>query len=231
VTYNACARVVWFVVRSTQDKVLSATIEKSEQREMHMFAAALKVMGTYHQNDCLQLCRELCGGMGYHAENRIGVLLSEWHVHLTVDGTNLMLFQQVAKSVLDSHRELLMDSEQREAFQRKMHGERAALAQRFASSSWCADHEFLVALFSHRLSTRMLEVAAELQTHVMSGKGGRHAWDLSMDRVWALSLAWGELQVVLAFARALQKGVIRHAEVGGVDVWSYVRVYPSHFVC
>jgi acyl-CoA oxidase len=56
-------------------------------------AAGLKPACTWHRVRTLQECREACGGMGFHAANRIGVLKTDSDIDVTWEGDNSVLLQ------------------------------------------------------------------------------------------------------------------------------------------
>jgi acyl-CoA oxidase len=74
--------------------------EDPNPKEIHLWSSGLKAVATWTMSEVLQECRESCGGMGYLAENRIGVLKCDFDVYLTYEGTNIVLLQQVARAQL-----------------------------------------------------------------------------------------------------------------------------------
>ena len=54
-----------------------------DAKEIHILAAGLKPACTKHRADTLAECREACGGMGFMAANRIGVMMNDGHIDLT----------------------------------------------------------------------------------------------------------------------------------------------------
>ncbi|MDX2194465.1 MAG: acyl-CoA dehydrogenase [Gemmatimonadales bacterium] len=77
------------------------------EREMEGLAAGLKAVATWHTGETLQLARECCGGVGYRAENRIGVLRADTDIFQTFEGDNTVLMQLLAKGLLTGYREHL----------------------------------------------------------------------------------------------------------------------------
>eukprot|EP00762_Andalucia_godoyi_P008113 ANDGO_02214.mRNA.1 Acyl-coenzyme A oxidase len=67
---------------------------------VELLANGIKPIATWLQIECLQRCRELCGGMGMMAQNRIGVLATDANVAVSYEGENSLLLQQVAKTLL-----------------------------------------------------------------------------------------------------------------------------------
>ena len=75
------------------------------QREIEVQAAGLKAYVTWHVTSALQAARECCGGQGFLAVNRVGVLKSDTDVYTTFEGDNTVLMQLVAKGLLTEYRQ------------------------------------------------------------------------------------------------------------------------------
>lgn len=73
------------------------------QRELESRAAGLKVAQTWFAMEAIQESRELCGGAGYLAENRIVTLRDDVDVFTTFEGDNHVLLQLVAKELLTGY--------------------------------------------------------------------------------------------------------------------------------
>jgi acyl-CoA oxidase len=74
-----------------------------ELRELETRAAGLKAIQTWHASRSVQEAREMCGGAGYLAENRLTTLRGDVDVFTTFEGDNHVLLQLVAKSLLTSY--------------------------------------------------------------------------------------------------------------------------------
>ncbi|MFT4298737.1 MAG: acyl-CoA dehydrogenase family protein [Aeromicrobium sp.] len=74
-----------------------------QQRELESRAAGLKAVLTWHASQAIQEARELCGGAGYLAENRISTLRGDIDVFTTFEGDNHVLLQLVAKELLTAY--------------------------------------------------------------------------------------------------------------------------------
>ncbi len=72
-------------------------------RELESRAAGLKVAQTWHASRAIQEAREMCGGAGYLAENRLTTLRGDVDVFTTFEGDNHVLLQLVAKELLTSY--------------------------------------------------------------------------------------------------------------------------------
>ena len=74
-------------------------------KELHILASGLKPASTWFKAECLGICRESCGGMGFLAANRIGVLRNDSDIDSTWEGANAVLLQQVSTSLLKAFRQ------------------------------------------------------------------------------------------------------------------------------
>lgn len=81
-------------------------LEHDEQdiREIETLAAGMKAYATWYTTECIQECREACGGKGYLAENRFSDLKADTDIFTTFEGDNTVLMQLVAKGVLSEFR-------------------------------------------------------------------------------------------------------------------------------
>ena len=81
------------------------SLHDPDRRAVEADAAALKGWVTWHVTSTLQDCRECCGGQGFLAANRVGVLKSDSDVYTTFEGDNTVLMQLVARSLLTDYRQ------------------------------------------------------------------------------------------------------------------------------
>lgn len=75
--------------------------------EIHALSSVLKPQVAWFSQKGIQEVREVCGGMGYSAYNRIGALREDNDVNATWEGDNNVLIQQTQKFVLDGMRKLM----------------------------------------------------------------------------------------------------------------------------
>lgn len=69
-------------------------------------AAILKAYTTWNAIETLQECREACGGQGYLAANRIGLLRADIDPMTTLEGDNSLLYMLTAKTQLRRLRDM-----------------------------------------------------------------------------------------------------------------------------
>eukprot|EP00475_Leptophrys_vorax_P039299 TRINITY_DN7077_c0_g1_i1.p1 TRINITY_DN7077_c0_g1~~TRINITY_DN7077_c0_g1_i1.p1 ORF type:complete len:618 (-),score=136.99 TRINITY_DN7077_c0_g1_i1:615-2258(-) len=85
---------------ANQVKRLFVENKNLDAKELHILASGLKPAATWHRVRVLQECREACGGMGFHASNRIGALRNDADIDVTWEGDNHVLLQQISASLL-----------------------------------------------------------------------------------------------------------------------------------
>jgi len=77
--------------------------DPQQQRELEGRAAGLKAVLTWHASQAVQESREMCGGAGYLAENRISTIRGDIDVFTTFEGDNHVMLQLVAKELLTAY--------------------------------------------------------------------------------------------------------------------------------
>lgn len=95
----ASAYAFHFATRYLIDKY--SEMKKSHDEEVvgdvHTLSAGLKAYITSYTAKSLSVCREACGGHGYAAVNRFGILRNDHDIFQTFEGDNTVLLQQVLK--------------------------------------------------------------------------------------------------------------------------------------
>lgn len=76
-------------------------------RGFEELAAGLKAYATWNAGSTLQECREACGGQGYLARNRLGVVRADIDPMTTLEGDNTLLYMLNAKGALKGLRDKL----------------------------------------------------------------------------------------------------------------------------
>jgi len=78
-----------------------ASSGKMVTRNVHVLSSGFKAVMTWQMRDCMQSCREACGGQGYLSENRIGPVKNDHDVQMTFEGDNSVLLQRTGKMVFE----------------------------------------------------------------------------------------------------------------------------------
>ncbi|HET9718444.1 MAG TPA: acyl-CoA dehydrogenase [Solirubrobacteraceae bacterium] len=74
-----------------------------ERRELESLAAGMKARTSWHAMQTIQTCRECCGGAGYMAANRLGVLRNDIDIFTTFEGDNTVLTMLAARGLLTDY--------------------------------------------------------------------------------------------------------------------------------
>lgn len=74
--------------------------------ELHSLISILKPITTWFARDGLSSCREICGGLGFSALNRIGPLYCDNNVNVIWEGDNFVLIQQTGRYLLEFARQI-----------------------------------------------------------------------------------------------------------------------------
>ncbi|XP_019854129.1 PREDICTED: peroxisomal acyl-coenzyme A oxidase 3-like [Amphimedon queenslandica] len=74
-------------------------------REIHALSCAVKSLMGFVARDCIQECREACGGHGYLTLSGLGVIHDDHEPNLTYEGDNNVILQQTANYLLGMMRE------------------------------------------------------------------------------------------------------------------------------
>jgi acyl-CoA oxidase len=83
------------IIAGTTDKKILAM-----DAEIHSISSASKPYASYASRDAIQECREACGGHGYAAVNRLGMLRDDNDPNVTYEGENRVLLQQASRYLL-----------------------------------------------------------------------------------------------------------------------------------
>ncbi|XP_071848500.1 peroxisomal acyl-coenzyme A oxidase 3-like [Apostichopus japonicus] len=93
---------------STMAQLMKDRSEKQANlgKEIHAFSSSSKPLGAWLARDCIQECREACGGHGYLWVNRLGSLRDDNDPNCTYEGDNNVLQQQTGNYLLEVAREV-----------------------------------------------------------------------------------------------------------------------------
>lgn len=74
--------------------------QPDKRKELHIFAAIAKSVGTWMGLDVMRMCRELCGSQGFHHYNQIVTLCMDCEISITFAGDNSVMAYQVARDAV-----------------------------------------------------------------------------------------------------------------------------------
>ena len=195
------------------DKLLNSFIEAlgGNMREVETAAAGLKSYATWFATECIQECREACGGKGYLSENEIGDLKVDTDIFTTFEGDNTVLMQLVAKSLLTN-------------LQKSFHDEGYRAVLRFLSSrivdtisinnpierrNTDPDHltgsEFIIGTFEFRKRNLLNSTSQRMRRLIKRGISPFDAFLRCQNQLLALAEAHIELEVITTFRDSLKQ--------------------------
>jgi len=208
--------------------------ESDEARgRVEAHSAGLKALASRHAQETIQLCREACGGRGYLAENRFGVLRDDTDVFTTFEGANVVLLQLVARGLLTRFRDemgdlrfwgtlrFLADRAGSEATRRN------PIRSRRTGEEHLRDPETHLAAFHFREDRLLHSVARRLKARVDDGMDSFAAMNECQDHLVALARAHMERTVLESFQKAVketEEGEIREELARLADLWALWRL-------
>eukprot|EP01132_Coremiostelium_polycephalum_P005820 gene5820-7244_t len=166
---------------------------KNLEKEIHIYASALKAYGSWGTRDCIQDCREACGGQGFLSDNLIGPFKSETEIYTTFEGDNVLMFQQVSKFILTEARrkpppDYIPPSDQQ-------------LSR--VDSKFIRSFEFLQHAFTARLNQNISYVSNKLMEMVGNGKPAMEAWNDCGNIIKKLGIVFTEKAILDKFIDAV----------------------------
>jgi len=184
----------------------------SEERgKLEVLAAGLKAEASRHAMETIQASREACGGRGYDARNRFGVLRDDVDVFTTFEGANVVLLQLVARGVLARFRDevgdlrfwgmvrFLADRAGSEVDRRN------PVRSRRTSDEHLRDRDTQREAFGFREQRLMHTVARRLKSRIDDGMDSFDAMNECQDHLVALARAHVERKVFESFAAAVER--------------------------
>lgn len=94
-----------YAIESVLNKSADLFAKRSPQtmKQVHLFAAGVKVFATWHRAETASNCRQCCGGQGFSAYNKISDVITDMDVDTTFEGDNTVLAQQITKYSLATY--------------------------------------------------------------------------------------------------------------------------------
>jgi acyl-CoA oxidase len=187
---------------------------EEDSRQVETWAAGLKAYSSWHNVATLQECREACGGKGYLAENRLGILRADTDVYTTFEGDNTVLMQLVAKGRLTDYRHQFSGLRIGVLLDHLTHRAATALTElnpivvRNTAAEHLLDPAFHLAAMVYREERLLRSVAGRLKSKIDAGMDSFAALNECQEHLLRMAEAWVERRVLEVF----QAGVAEHRE-------------------
>ncbi|XP_039145253.1 acyl-coenzyme A oxidase, peroxisomal [Dioscorea cayenensis subsp. rotundata] len=168
--------------------------------DVHALSAGLKAYITSYTAKSLSVCREACGGHGYAAVNRFGILRNDHDIFQTFEGDNTVLLQQVAIDLLKQYKEKFRGGTLTVTWNYLRESMSAYLSQpnpvtvRWEGEDHLRDPNFQLDAFRYRTSRLLQSVAVRLRKHSKT-LGGFGAWNRCLNHL--LTLAESHIESVI----------------------------------
>lgn len=174
--------------------------------EIHNLTSTLKPISSWTSSKGIQECREICGGLGYSAYNRIGQLREDTDINSTWEGDNNVLLQQTSKFLMDSLRNLKEGNKLPFPSLQFLQEELAPFEVAQDGQSAFAKSQYnLLKAFEVRANFLIHQSFEYLSRNMMSQDDAWQAWNSS--HVFYLreaSIAYGELFIVDEYQRCVE---------------------------
>ncbi len=204
------------------DYLLDRFVGRAEAdiREIETMAAALKAHATWFTTDCIQECREACGGKGYLAENRFADLKADTEIFTTFEGDNTVLMQLVAKGVLSEFRKSFYEEGNMAVLRyigrriTTVLTEQNPVVIRNTSREHLTDADFQLSALQFREYRLTSTLAQRLRSLIKSGQSAFEAGLECQTHMIALATAYAEHLVLRQFVAAVERlpeGRVRQA--------------------
>eukprot|EP00871_Galdieria_phlegrea_P004890 jgi/Galph1/5401/GphlegSOOS_G4057.1 len=181
-------------------------------KQLHIWSSGFKALMTWQMRDTLQECREACGGQGYKSENRIGVLKSSFDVLLTYEGDNLVLLQQVSRSVLHDFLQQMKSKRMTGAL--SYLNDPSLLSGALPEDIYSIDYSRIVL---RRLEAKLLaNLAQELARRNKQGKSSFEAWNECLDLAAEVGRAHTELLIADLSDQLIINAKEKDAAIGNI---------------
>jgi len=149
----------------------------------------------------LQECREACGGQGFSAYNRIGLLRADYDIYTTADGDNRVLIQQITKSLLDDAQKN-GNFDNIESLNKKFEQTIQKVKKNWLSSM--RDLDILLEMFSFRQQNLLFRTWQLLFEKVGNGESQMQAWNGCANEIAATAISHIEYCLLVQFTQILK---------------------------
>ncbi|ESW31630.1 hypothetical protein PHAVU_002G254300, partial [Phaseolus vulgaris] len=177
--------------------------------DVHALSAGLKAYITSYTAKSLSICREACGGHGYAAVNRFGILRNDHDIFQTFEGDNTVLLQQVAADLLKQYKGKFTGGTLavtwnylRESMNTFMSQPNPVTA-RWEGKDHLRDSKFQLDAFRYRTSRLLQSVAVRLRKHSKT-LGVFGAWNRCLNHLLTLAKSHIESVILAKFIEPVQ---------------------------
>ncbi|KAM7276832.1 hypothetical protein ACFE04_018698 [Oxalis oulophora] len=177
--------------------------------DVHALSAGLKAYITSYTAKSLSVCREACGGHGYAAVNRFGILRNDHDIFQTFEGDNTVLLQQVAADLLKQYKEKFEGGTFTVTWNYLRESMNAYLSQpnpvtaRWEGADHLRDPKFQLDAFRYRTSRLLQSVAVRLRKHSKT-LGSFGAWNRCLNHLLTLAESHIESVILANFIKVVQ---------------------------
>src|SRR5690606_3288556 len=187
------------------------THSDDEVQEIEALAAGLKAFTTWNATHTLQVCRECCGGKGYHPEHRIDALKHDTDVYTTFEADNTVLMQLVAKSRLTEFKQEFSNMnffgilnyviDQAKTSIQEMN----PITVRNTDKEHLLDPEFHLNAFRYRERHILTSAARRLKKHIENGMDSFDAFNQTQYHLLNVGFAYVERVVLEQFILKVER--------------------------
>ena len=214
---------------SQRREIILKDFKNPAVNEFHALVSALKPICSWSAVKGIQQCREICGGLGYSAYNRLGALLADTDVCQTFEGENNVLIQQTAKFLLDAVKDIYKGKENQYVTAKwltinPVSEEKCQIKEK---NDFCNIANFRFIL-EHRANSALQESIMKLQENVGTSPDLFTAWNnAQVFHLQTAAKAYGELfcfnEAVIAMENSKcekTKAVFKNV----LDLWTLSRI-------
>ncbi|KAG0485162.1 hypothetical protein HPP92_009241 [Vanilla planifolia] len=178
--------------------------------DVHALSAGLKAYVTTYTSKSISICRESCGGHGYAAVNRFGILRNDHDIFQTFEGDNTVLLQQVAGDLLKQYKSKFQGGTLSVTWNYLKESMASYLSQpnpvttRWEGVHHLRDPSFQLDAFRYRTSRLLQSVVMRLRKHTKT-LGSFGAWNRCLNHLLTLAESHVESVILAKFIEAVQK--------------------------
>lgn len=187
-----------------EEYLVALAEDRPAGRALETRIAALKSYCSWSALDAVQTCRECCGGAGFLAENRLGLLRADLDIFTTFEGDNTVLGLLVARNLLSELEQGSLAATAGRVVQSRWSGSRTLLS-RATSEKALRTSKFQRAAF--RLRRQRLTTSLGLRLAGLAKEKGSlgAAFLACQDHALALASAYATEVVYEAFAASVKE--------------------------